>query len=374
MKIFIDIGHPAHVHYFKFFVQQMKEKGHAVTIVSRDKEVTFQLLDFYKLSYTGRGKGRKGFLGKLFYILKADTILLRKARQVKPDVFVSFGSPYAAHTAWLMRKPHIAFDDTDNNFFEHILYVPFTKAILTPEVYRKDFGKKHVRFNGFMELSSTHPNVFTPHPEQIEKLLTISPDEKYIVLRFVSWKASHDMGLEGLSMEEKYRLVAELSVHARVIISSESDLPEDLRQYAYSIHPALMHDLLGRASLLISESLTMSAEASFLGTPNICISPAEAGTLDEEVRLGLIELYRSSDGIIERAREIIQDAQSKSNFAAKSARIVKEKIDLSALMVWFVENYPNSLKTLQDNRDFQNRFQMTHSPTTQMVSTVFPTL
>jgi predicted glycosyltransferase len=374
MKVFIDIGHPAHVHYFKNFVRLMEEKGHKVITVSRDKEVTFQLLDYYRLPYSGRGKGKKSFIGKLLYIFKADFILLRKARKEKPDIFLSFGSPYAAHTAWLMRKPHIAFDDTDNNFFEHILYVPFTSAILTPEVYRKSFGKKHVRFNGFMELCATHPNVFKPQPEQIENLLKISASDKYILLRFVSWNASHDMGLKGLSMKEKYRLVKELSAYAQVIISSESALPDDLNQYAYRIHPALMHDLLSRASLLVSESLTMSAEASFLGTPNICISPAEAGTLDEEVRLGLIELYRTSIGVTERALEIIQEPDSKSNYAARSARIVRDKIDLSALMVWFVENYPASLKTMQDHPDYQHRFNKINTQPEPIHGIEIPTL
>src|ERR1035437_9797986 len=134
MRIFIDIGHPAHVHYFKNFIWIMQKKGHDITITARDKEVALMLLDYYEISYFNRGKGKKGFFNKLFYIFIADVFILQKALIAKPDLFLSFGSPYAAHVSWLMRKPHIAFDDTDHNVFEHLMYVAFTKAILTPAV------------------------------------------------------------------------------------------------------------------------------------------------------------------------------------------------------------------------------------------------
>lgn len=356
MKIFIDIGHPAHVHYFKNFIWIMQEKGHSVTITARDKEVALNLLDYYKLPYYNRGKGRKGFLGKLLYIFQGDIFLLKKAWKIKPDIFISFGSSYAAHTAWLMRKPHIAFNDTDNNTFQHITYIPFTKVILTPEVYAKNHGKKHLRFDGFMELCALHENHFKPNCEKVMRLLGLKKEDKYVILRFVSWEATHDFGLTGLTMEDKYRLVKELSEYARVIISSESPLPPDLQQYAYSVEPALMHDLLNGANLIVSESLTMSAEAAFLGTPALCISTATAGTLDEEVNLGLLELFRTSEGLIDRALEIMKTPDYKENFKIKTQNILKNKIDVTSFMVWFVENYPESFNTMQKTPDYQCNF------------------
>jgi uncharacterized protein len=359
MKILIDIGHPAHVHYFKNFIWIMQEKGHSIYISARDKEVTLDLLDYYKLPYFNRGKGRKGLSGKLLYILEGDLRLLKYARSVKPDLFLSFGSPYASHVAWIMRKPHIAFDDTDHSFFEHFISMPFTQTVLTPIVFQKDFKKKQVRFDGFMELCALHPNRFIPHPEHTEDILKDAVNNKYVILRFVSWQASHDIGLQGLSLEDKYLLVEKLSAYAKVIISSEEALPNDLKQYAYKTHPALMHDVLNGACLIVSESLTMAAEAAFLGTPSVCISTALAGTLDEEVRLGLIELYRTSDGIIERSLEIVKDPAYKENFKKKSREIIKDKIDVTAFMVWFMENYPQSFDIMGKNPDHQLSFKDT---------------
>ena len=357
MKIFIDIGHPAHVHYFRYFIGAMEAKGHSIFITARDKEVVFKLLDFYQLPYVSRGKGRKGFLGKLGYIFQADVLLLRHARRFKPDLFLSFGSPYAAHTAWLTRKPHIAFDDTDHNVFEHLLYVSFTKAILTPRVYGREYGQKHVRFNGFMELCSLHPNRYTPVRNLAVDAESGTKRRPYIILRFVSWEASHDIGLSGLSAEDKSTLVNALSKHAEIVISSESPLPDNLKPYAYDVHPAHMHDFLAGAQMLISESLTMAAEAAFLGTPAICISTAKAGTLDEEVKLGLIELFRTSKGLVDRAIEMARDIDGKKRFKQKSEALLRGLTDVTALMMWFVENYPNSLSILKNTPEYELNFQ-----------------
>ena len=59
MKIFIDIGHPAHVHYFRNFIKIMEKNGHHFLILARDKEITQELLNHYKIPYVSRGKGAK---------------------------------------------------------------------------------------------------------------------------------------------------------------------------------------------------------------------------------------------------------------------------------------------------------------------------
>ena len=36
--------------------------------------------------------------------------------------------------------------------------------------------------------------------------------------------------------------------------------------------------------------------------------------------------------------------------------MLSDKIDVTAFMVWFVENYPDSVKIMKDNPDYQLRF------------------
>ena len=37
--------------------------------------------------------------------------------------------------------------------------------------------------------------------------------------------------------------------------------------------------------------------------------------------------------------------------------MLSEKIDVTAFMVWFVENYPESVEIMKKNPDYQLRFQ-----------------
>ena len=198
MRIFLDIGHPAHVHYFKHFIKQMERNGHSFLITARDKDVSLELLNCYNINYKNRGRGGVGLVGKFFYMIRADLFLLIHAIHFKPDIFVSFSSPYAAQVSWLIRKPHIAFTDTEHATLGNLVCTPFSKVVCTPSCYTLDFGKKHFRFEGYMELSYLHPNYFTPAPIILDTL-GIKAGEKYVIFRFVSWQASHDMGQSGLS-------------------------------------------------------------------------------------------------------------------------------------------------------------------------------
>lgn len=355
MKILIDIGHPAHVHYFRNFIRIMEENGHTFFITARKKEVVFDLLDYYQFNYKSRGTGKNGVVGKFLYIIKADIILFKLAKKFNPDLFLSFASPYAAQTAALLRKPHIAFDDTDHAFFSHAMYVPFTPSIVTPTVYSKNYGKKHIRLNGFMEMCSLLTKYFIEDKSVLANA-GIGENERYAIVRFVSWQASHDIGEKGITLEGKIEIVKALSQHGRVIISSEGSLPEELEPFIFKAHPVHMHQYLRGASLIVSESLTMAAEAAFLGTPAICVSTAKAGTLDEEVRLGLIELYRDSNGVKDRAVELFKDHSYKANFTKRVDQVLSDLIDPTAFMVWFIENYPQSAKIMKENPDYQYNF------------------
>lgn len=355
MKIFIDIGHPAHVHYFKNFIQIMKNNGYGFLVTARDKEVTHNLLDSFKIKYIDRGKGKKSLLGKLIYIFRADFLLLRLALKYKPDIFMSFSSPYAAQVSWLLRRPHIAFDDTEHAKFEHIMYVFFTDVIFTPNCFQKDFGKKHIRFNGFMELCYLHPNYFTPDPSVLD-MLGVKKDDKYVILRFVSWGASHDIRQSGLTLEMKRKLATELSKHAKVFISSEDKLPADLKRYQIKKLPEKIHDVLSSATLFIGEGATMASECAMLGTPAIYVNTLSAGTLEEQGKYGLIFCFRNSNGVFEKALQLLQTLDLRQEYQKRKEKMLSEKIDVTAFMVWFIENYPKSISVMKANPDYQYKF------------------
>lgn len=355
MKILIDIGHPAHVHYFKNMVKTLELKGFSFHFTLRERDSTVALMDRYGFSYTKRGKGGKNIITKLLAMPLMDFKVWRAARKFKPDMFLSFASPYAAQVAWWLGKPHITFDDTEHAVFSHRLYRPFSSVVISPKSYFKPIEKKQLLFDSFMELCYLHPKCFTPSKSILSEL-GVSRDEKYCILRFVSWDANHDVGQKGLDYSSKIRLVNELSKHCRIFISSESELPKELEQYRFHLHPSELHHALSFASLYIGEGATTASEAAMLGTPSIYVNSLDAGTIQEQIRYGLLSMFTSSNGVIDRALEIINDSSSTDSFSLRRAQMLSQKIDPTAFMVWFIENYPNSERIMREDPSYQYRF------------------
>ena len=206
MKILIDIGHPAHVHYFRNFIGIMQGRGHEFLITAREKEVSHQLLNSFRIPFYDRGKGSNNIFGKILYVLKADRDIYKVSKTHKPDLFLSFASPYAGHVAALMGESHISFTDTEHAKLGILSFAPFSDCIVTPSVFKGSFGSKHVTFKGFMELCYLHPNYFSSNKSIISEL-GLRDEEPYSVLRFVSWNANHDIGQSGISLNEKLELV-----------------------------------------------------------------------------------------------------------------------------------------------------------------------
>ena len=48
--------------------------------------------------------------------------------------------------------------------------------------------------------------------------------------------------------------------------------------------------------------------------------------------------------------------QQKEEWQDRGKKMLSDKIDVTAFLVWFVENYPESAKVLKDNPDYQYKF------------------
>jgi uncharacterized protein len=56
MKLLIDIGHPAHVHLFRYFAKEMLQRNHKILFTCRDKEFEIDLLKKFNFDYINFGK------------------------------------------------------------------------------------------------------------------------------------------------------------------------------------------------------------------------------------------------------------------------------------------------------------------------------
>jgi predicted glycosyltransferase len=359
MKILIDINHPAHVHYFRNFIKIMASKGNKFFISSRNRDITFELLEHFNISFYNRGKGKTSRLGKLLYMFWADIQLIWKSIWFKPDIFLSFGSPYAAQTSFLLRKPHITLTDTEHADKTHKMFTyPFSTIILTPNVYYHDLGEKHFRFNNIVESLYLDERYFKPDKNTLKKL-NISNDQKYALLRFVAWDAHHDFGESGLTKQVKLELIEMLKKNRyQVYISSENKLDNDFEKYRIDILPHEMHDVLAYSSLFIGESGTMASECAYLGIPSIYINSLPLmGYLKLEEDYSLLKHFNSSDGVVKYLEALLKQHDMNKEAIKNSQLMKKGFIDTTGFLVWVVDNYPDSIKIIKDKPDYQNKFQ-----------------
>lgn len=354
MRIIIDVGHPAHVHLFRHFAMGATEAGNHVLFTVRDKENEILLLKSYGLSYVSVGKHYRSSAGKLAGLLFSVFRMLMVARSFKPDLYLSHGSVIAALTSWITRKPHVSLEDTGNP--EQVrLYLPFTEAVLTSNSFHRDYGNKQIRYKGFHELAYLHPARFRSDPE-FRYRLGVAAAEKLIILRFVSWNASHDKGMAGLPDEEKERLVAGLSLKARVFISSEKPLSPALESFRYPLPPDTIHQALAAADLFVGEGATMASECAVLGTPAIYINPQSAGTIQEQSRYGLLFQYSDFDAAAPKIDEILGMENPGEFFKNARNNMLKDKIDLTGFLIWFIGEWPESMRSVRENPGFPDRF------------------
>ena len=358
MKILIDIGHPAHVHLFKHFAWDMQNKGHKIFFTCREKEFEVYLLNKCGFSFKSFGRKYYSIAGKLLGLIEFGIKEFIAGLRFKPDIFLSHGSMYAAHAAFLLRKPNIALEDTFN--FEQLrLSMPFSQVILTGDHDHPLKSRKVIRYSGNHELAYLHPNRFQPAADAAG-LLGLGNGEPFVIMRFVSWKASHDIGLSGFTDTNKILAVKEFSKYARVFISSEKDLPPALEPYKIQIPPEKIHDVLANAALFFGESATMASESAVLGTPAIYLNEKWFGNTNEETSIGLLFSFRSclrdQEKAIAKGVELLAGPDSHMIMKKKRQAFLEKKIDVTAFMVWFIEKYPESFGIMRKNPDYQYRF------------------
>lgn len=348
MKILIDIGHPAHVHFFKGTVNDLLSKGHEILIVTRNKEMAIDLLKKYGFDYINIGEHKASMAGKALALLQFDYRIYQIAKKFRPDLLVALGSPYLAHVSKVIRKPYISFWDTEDADLIIKLTSPFTDTICTPSCFLRDFGERQVRFDGYKELAYLHPEEFQPDISVLDEM-NLKADEKFIIVRFISWGASHDVGLKGI--KNPVEVVKTLEKYATVFVSSEMPPGPEFEKYLLHISPEKFHSLLSYASLYIGEGGTITTEAAVLGTPAIHIEANSEGVatgntsgnfLEIRDKYELMYFFPDQDAALKKAIEILENTDSKKEWQQKKERLLADKINVSAWMTEFISDYPES--------------------------------
>ena len=337
MKILIDIGHPAHVHFFKNFIWEMEDRGHEFLITARRKESAFELLNYYRFEFIDLGINKKGLFNKAIGLLSNDLKLLKISRKFKPDVLTGIGNPYIAQVSKLLGSKSVLFTDTEHASLINKLSVPFSNFVLTPSCFLKDLGKKQVRYDGYHELAYLHPKWFKEEKNFLKEL-DIKKNEKYFILRSVSWQASHDVGYTGISKGDMEKIIELLGDQGRVFLSSEYE-DKTFEKYTIKAHPAKIHTLMAHSSLYFGEGATMASESAILGIPSFYISPllGTMGNFEElEKKYGMLFSFKEANSAIPHITQLIENGKL-SEWKKKREKLLKDKIDVTSFMVEFFE-------------------------------------
>ncbi len=107
---------------------------------------------------------------------------------------------YAGYAAFLLKKPHLALEDSGN--LEQLRFsVPVSDVIISPIFLPVEFVRNIYVIRAIMKLCICI-QIFHPD-ENIFNYLKINPNEPYVILRFVSWSATHDHAILDYQMMKK---------------------------------------------------------------------------------------------------------------------------------------------------------------------------
>jgi predicted glycosyltransferase len=115
------------------------------------------------------------------------------------------------------------------------------------------------------------------------------------------------------------------------------------------------------ASMLISDSQSMSVESSMLGVPSLRFSDfaGRISVLEElEDKYGLTFGIETSepDKLLDRISSLLSLPNIRSEFQKRREIMLSDKINVTKFMTWFIEMYPDSHKCIKENPDYQLRF------------------
>jgi uncharacterized protein len=372
MKILIALNHPAHYYLFKYIIAGLQSKGHQLKIIVRQKDILEKILKSEGVEYVKinekkkRNKNAFSVISKgIFELISQDYNLFRQVKLVKPDIML--GTDIAiTHVGKLKKIPSFVFNEDDfeiNKLFCSSSY-PFTNYIVTPEYTSVGpYSKKKIPYNGIQKMAYLNPKYFKPDFKVLD-LLKINLTDDFFIIRLVSLTSGHDIegNHSGINENLLGQLIEKLELKGRVFITSEDNLPLELKKYQIQIPPNKMHDLMYYSSLFIGDSQSMCAEAGILGTPfiryNDFVGKIEyLNDLENNYKLGWGVKTEDTEKVFEIIDKLFKIPNYKNLWKGRKEQLFKDKVDLTALTIWLIENYPESVHKLQNNPRFQYKFQ-----------------
>jgi len=372
MKLLFFLGHPAHFHLFKNVILNLKNNGHIIQIVVKEKDILESLLKYEKWEYnnilavanlTRKNNKFSILFSSGFDLIKKDWKLFKLVRYDKPDIMIGTEASIS-HIGKLLYISSLITNEDDTKINPEFCYLsyPFVSYIISPKPCKIGrWNYKKISYDGYQKLTYLHPKYFSPNKEIIKKF---NPNfEKYFLIRFVSLTASHDAWVNktGLTCETTKKIIDLLQPFGRIFITSERKLEPELEQYRLNINPIDIHHVLYYADIFIGDSQSMTVESAMLGTPSIRFNSfigkiSVLEELEHKYQLTYGIDVNNPEKLLSKCMELVNIKNIKQEFQNRRQKMLADKIDVTAFMVWFIENYPKSVEVMKKNPDFQYNF------------------
>lgn len=293
--------------------------------------------------------------------LRQDLKLFLFSKKNKPDLLIGT-SVAISHVGKVLNIPSINVNEDDADvvpLYAKLAY-PWATKILAPRVCRMDkWDYKTINYDSYHELAYLHPNNFSPQIRIAQKYISL--EKPFFILRFAKLGAHHDVGIKGISDEIAAKLVELLNPFGRVYITSERKLDTVLEPYRIQINPIDIHHVMAFAKIYIGDSQTMAAESGVLGVPFIRFNDfvgriSYLDELENKYQLGFGIKTDEVEKLFETLVYLVQNENLIETYRERRFKMLSEKIDYAAFLVWFIENYPDSKRIMSENPDYQNNF------------------
>lgn len=360
MNIAFEINHPAQAHLFKNPIRSLIIKQHRVTVFVKDNPITQSILTDFNIPFLLLGKKGDNIKHKLWkqfiFIFK----LLRYYKKEHYHLGVGVSVSMSLLSAITGLKS-VVLDDDDKKatpLFAALAH-PFADTLLRPSaLIIEGIRSNTIYYDGYHELSYLHPSVFKPDKSVLIKQ-GLNENTPFFILRLVALKAHHDKGAKGISNDQANSLIQLLSKYGSIFVSHENGAVLLKGTEVIKIHPAKLHDLMAYARMVISDGQTMCSEAACLGVPSVRINDfsGRISYLEEQEKKWELT-YSFKPQCFEDALKKVEFILNEDAGIYKSRRdkMIANAIKVNDYLTWFIENYPESKKIMQDNPDYQYTF------------------
>ncbi|SVD75227.1 uncharacterized protein METZ01_LOCUS428081, partial [marine metagenome] len=209
-----------------------------------------------------------------------------------------------------------------------ILSKPFVTKIIKPSSLSFEIDKRAVFHSSYHELAYLHPNNFNPNKKILQKYNL--KEKQYAIIRLSALSAYHDVSAIGLTNQLLDGIKNILNEY--VIVETIENSKDQM------IDPWDIHDILAFSKMLVSDSQTMTIEASVLGIPSVRINSffgksSVIEELENKYKLAVGFLPHEEDKILNVVDSILADPQTDKIWAERRSKLLSDKIDFNHWMI-----------------------------------------